>query len=175
MPVLRDTHKGHHMNVKRTAAATGAALLLVGGGTAAYAYWTTNGSGTGTGSTGTSQAITIAGTALTAVTPGGTNSPVNFTATNPAAGPQQVTSITLTGVEAFAGPGFTNPITDGTAAGQCDTSQYTMAVVPVAQNVPGGGATTAITATGTLVMANDTANNQDACKNAVLRLTFTSN
>jgi hypothetical protein len=52
-------------------------------------------------------------------------------------------------------------------------ADYTMPDVTAAQDVASGSGV-AITATGTLTMAN-TATSQDACKNAPLTLNFTSN
>jgi hypothetical protein len=113
------------------------------------------------------------GTAGTALYPG-TSSSVSFTVDNPSTGHEYVNKIHLTGVDAFAGPLFTNPIPTGVGAGKCDVSQFSMPDVTAAQDVPSGNGT-AITATGTITLADDTANTQDGCKNAVLRLNLTSN
>jgi hypothetical protein len=140
------------------ALAAGGATLAIA--SAAFAYFTTTGSGTGTGTTGTSAAVTIHGTVSSLLYPG-TSSPVTFTVDNPSSGHQYVNTIQLTGVA-----------TDG-AHSTCNLADYTMANVSAATDVPSGNGN-AITATGTLVMAN-TSVSQDACKNAPLTLTFTSN
>jgi hypothetical protein len=145
---------------KKRAAAAVAAIVLAGGGMAAYAYFTTTGSGTGSGSTGTSSALTIHATASTTLYPG-TSSSVSFTVDNPSPGHQYVNVIHLASVS-----------TD-VAHSTCVVADYTMPDVTAAQDVPTGNGT-AITATGTLTMAN-TAVSQDACKTAPLTLNFTSN
>ena len=156
------------------------ATLVVVGASAfgAYAYFTAGGTGTGTGSVGKSaDTITVVGTAATAVTPGtvahpGNQSAVTFTASNGSAFAQRISNIHLSGVKAFSG---SVDIT-GTGVGQCDTSAFTMADVPVgvtdgdlaasALNVP-------LTEQGTLVMT-DNGLNQNACESASLVLSFTT-
>lgn len=126
---------------------------------AAYAYFTTTGSGTGSGTTGTNSALTLHATTSPNLYPG-SSSTVSFTVDNPSPGHQYVTTISLGSVT-----------TDGSHSG-CTMSDYTMPAVTVNQDVaPGNGQT--ITATGTLTMANN--GNQDACKGAPLTLNLTSN
>jgi hypothetical protein len=147
-----------------------AAMASVG----AYAYWTTTGSGTGTATVGTSTAVTIAGTSVDAVTPGGQTAAVSFTVTNPGSGPQQITQVQLASVLAFSDAARTIPIPVGVNnPAQCDTSQFSMAPVNQNFNAPTGGPTP-LPNGGTLVLANDLANNQDGCKNAYLTLNLTS-
>jgi hypothetical protein len=139
----------------------------------AYAYFTTTGSGTGSAAVGTDTAISLSGTTVGSLYPG-TNVSASFTATNPSTGHEYVTKVHLVGVDAFAGPGLTNPIPVGVGAGKCDTSQFSMPDVTENQDIPSGGPTN-LTNGGTLTMADDAANTQDGCKNAVLRLNLTSN
>jgi len=139
--------------------------LVAGVGTlaiasAAFAYFTTTGSGSVTGSTGTSSALVIHGTVSASLYPG-TSSTVSFTVDNSSSGHQYVTSIHLASIT-----------TDGTHSG-CNLADYTMNDVAAGQDVASGNGI-AITATGTLTMAN-AAVSQDACKNAPLTLNFTSN
>src|SRR3954469_10280026 len=67
---------------RKPAVIAGVAGLVLLSGSAAYAYWTTGGSGTATATAGTTAAVTITGTVTGTVYPGGSFT-VNFTATNP--------------------------------------------------------------------------------------------
>jgi hypothetical protein len=141
-------------------------FALAGG---AYAYFTTTGSGTGSTQVGTSTALTITATITPptgGIVPGGPVAPVTFSVNNGGTGNQWVDTISLVSVGAFTTAGHT------TVAAGCDTSYFSVADVDASQNVPTGD--TAITAAGSLVFA-DSGDNQDACKNKYLLLTFSSN
>lgn len=138
----------------------GAAVASIAVAGAAFAYFTTTGAGTGTGTTGTSSALVINGTAATTLYPG-TTSTVTFTVNNASPGHQFVNVITLNSVS-----------TDGAHSG-CVVADFTMPPVTAAQDVASGSGI-AITATGTITMAN-TGVSQDACKGAPLTLNLTSN
>jgi hypothetical protein len=165
-------------------------VLAIGG--IAYAFWTTTGSGTATGTTGTNTALTITQDgAVTAMTPGSDPQPVNYTIHNGAdtATPQYVTTVTITKARvsytnaAGAGTGITlldHPA--GMTALGCTTADF--AVGPpdaVGLDLPGGA--TAFTRdalttyqgrlSGTVQMLN-TALNQDGCKNTTINLTITA-
>jgi len=154
---------------KRRLIALGMVGVLALGG-AAFAYFTTTGSGTGDTQAGTSTALTINGTITPSaggIVPGGLADPVTFTVTNTGEGSQRVGTIHLESVGAFTSNTY------ATAIPGCDTSAFSVADVVANQTVP-GLATTAITASGNLVFAN-LDSNQDACKLAYIRLTFSSN
>lgn len=136
---------------------TVATIAAVG---AAIAYFTTNGSGTGSASVGSSSAVTIHGTAAGALYPG-SSATVNLTVDNPSSGSQRVNTIQL------------GSVTTDEAHSGCVTSDFTMPSVTVNQTFPTGNGQ-AVTATGTLTMAN-TVLNQDACQGAPLTLHLTSN
>jgi hypothetical protein len=159
---------------KKVAAIGIAAGLTLGMAGAAFAYFTTTGTGTGSGSVGTASQVTISGVSTGAVTPNGQTGDVALTVTNPNSGNQFVTSVSLTSVDAFAGPNFTNPIPVGTGAGQCDTSQFSMVTVTENYDAAHGGPT-ALPNDGVLKMADDTAHAQNGCIGAVLRLNLSSN
>jgi hypothetical protein len=156
-----------------------AAVLLIGGGTAAYAYWTTGGTGSGTAAAGTSSAITVTGTSASTLYPG-TTSTVSFTAANPGTTDQSISTIHLVSVQAYptandrtAG---TNVITGcgGVAGAGHDFAMPDVTVNPTTDgNIAHGATAQALTATGTLTM-NNLGTNQDSCKNAFLALTLTS-
>lgn len=142
-------------------------LVLVAGlvvtlalGGIAFAFWTTTGAGTGSGTVGTSTALVLHGTAPTLLYPG-TSSVVNFTVDNSNTGAQTVTTIHLDSVSTDA------------AHSTCVTTDFTMPDVASGQNFAGSTNGQAVTATGTLTMAN-TLLNQDACKNAPLTLHLSS-
>ena len=158
---------------RKTLVVSTAAVLLLGGG-AAYAYWTTTGSGTGTAVVGTSLPIIIHGEALTPLTLDGATSAVTFTADNPSTGTQRVTTVSLVSVAAFSDPGRTVAIPTGTGAGNCDVTKFTMPDVSQDQDLLAAASGTALTNDGILSLANDPAYNQDACKNAYLTLNLTS-
>ncbi len=146
-----------------------AAVALLGTGGLAYAYFTTTGSGTASAQVGTSTALTITATITPGtggIVPGGNPAAIAFSVGNTGQAAQHVDTIHLVSIAAFNEVGHTT-----TAVG-CDTSAFTMADVTANQTVSTG--TTAITAPGSLVFADD-ATNQDPCKNKYLLLTLSSN
>ena len=145
------------LTMKRGIAISTVALVIVAG---AIAYFTSTGSGTGTASVGSSQAVTLHATVSPSLYPG-TSSPVSFTVDNPSTGNQRVGTIHLASVAADAGHST------------CTTADFTMPDVTANQTFgPGNGQ--AVTAGGTLSMAN-TGVSQDACQGATLTLNLTSN
>jgi hypothetical protein len=124
----------------------------------AVAYFTSTGSGTGTATVGSSQALTLHGTTASTLYPAG-SSTVSFTVDNPSSGSEYLSTIHLASVT-----------TDG-AHSTCGLSAFTMPDVTVNQTVASGTGI-AVTATGTLSMA-DTGTNQNACQGAPLTLNLT--
>jgi hypothetical protein len=124
----------------------------------AVAYFTSTGSGTGTATVGSSQALTLHGTTASTLYPAG-SSTVSFTVDNPSSGSEYLSTIHLASVT-----------TDGTHS-TCGLSAFTMPDVTVNQTVASGTGI-AVTATGTLSMA-DTGTNQNACQGAPLTLNLT--
>jgi hypothetical protein len=143
---------------RRVLVALGALGAVVAIGVA-IAYFSTTGSGTGSATVGTSSAVVLHGTAATSLFPG-TSSAVTFTVDNPSAGSQRVNVISL------------ESVTTDVGHSGCVLSDFTMPSVTVNQVFPSGNGQ-AVTATGTLSMAN-TALNQDACQGAPLTLHLTS-
>lgn len=148
---------------------------VVAFGGAAYAYFTTTGSGSDNARVGTSQALTITA-AITPATgglvPGGTGSDVVYSVNNPSTGNQFVNTVHYTGVLAYSDASHLNAIPTGTGATQCDTSKFSIADVVENQDIDPGGEQLLVH--GTLLMANASFN-QDGCKNAYLVASFTSN
>lgn len=145
------------------AGVTGAVLLT---GTAAFAYWTTTGSGTATATAGTTAAVTITGTVSGTIYPGGTFT-VNLTATNPNNSAVKLGTISATGFD--------------TDVNACDTliadntfADFTMANIVANESVAANANNAAMAATGSLVFGNSPGENQDACKSAVLTITLSA-
>jgi len=161
------------LKTKRARAGLGLLVLLAFAG-GAIAYFTTTGSGSGNVTAGTSSALTITATInppAGGLVPGGSPAGVQFAVSNPSSGNQYVGTVSMTGVKAYSDSGHTSDIT-GTGAGQCDTSQFSMASVGENQDVPSGSTT--LSTNGSLVF-HDSGSNQDACKGAFLVASFTSN
>ncbi len=136
------------------AVVSAAVVAAVGG----YAYFTTNGTGTGSATVGTDSGVTLYATTAGLLYPGGPSRTVSFTVDNPSSGNQWVGTIHLESVN--------------TGVVGCLGADFTMPDVVANQNVaPGSGI--AITATGQLSMADN--GNQDPCKNASLTLNLSSN
>ena len=141
---------------KKTAAV--AAVLTLGTGAAAYAYWTTNGAGTGSAANATSNgSVVLHGTFSDGLTPGASEAVV-FTGDN--AGSSNLYVGTIHSVVS-------------TSNAACLPADFTVAdfasntIVPAATNGVALGS-------GSINFAN-TALDQDACKGATITLTLTSN
>ena len=164
---------------RRTLAGITVGVLALAG--AAFAYFTTSGSGTGTASVGTSSALTIHGSTSGSLYPG-TSTSVSFTADNPSSGKQQIGTIHLASVvacnTAFSGgacpSGHEITTCESVETGSSDgnTANFWMPDVVSNQDLASGNGQT-VTASGTLTM-NDLASSQDLCKSANLLLNFTS-
>jgi hypothetical protein len=151
---------------KRRAMFALTAALLVVAASGAYAYFTTNGSGTGTASVGNSSAVTLHATVTGSLYPG-TSSPVSFTVDNPSTGKQRVGTITLSSITVDSSHSECSTVITG------GNPDFTMPAVAVnAQFGTGNGQ--AVTPTGTLTM-NDTGVSQDKCQGATLTLHLTNN
>src|SRR5437763_1835325 len=173
MPGLQSRKK------KLIAGVTVLATMVIGG--AAVAYFDTSGTGTGTGSVGTSSALTIHGSTSGAVYPG-TSTTVTFTADNPSSGKQQIGTIHLASIvacnTAFSGTscpsGHEVNSCESVETGATDgnTANFWMPDVVSNQDLASGSGQS-VTATGSLKM-NDLSTSQDACKSVNLLLNFTS-
>jgi len=150
---------------KRAFIALGCTCALAVAGVA-FAYFTSNGSGTGSAAVGSSSAVTLHATIANSLYPG-SSSPVSFTVDNPSSGVQRVGTVSLSSISTDAGHSSCSTKLTG------ENPDFTMAPVPVNQVVnPGNGQSVA--ATGTLTM-NETGTNQDACQGATLTLHLTNN
>lgn len=138
------------------------AILVLGGG-AAFAYWTSTGTGSGSATTGDSVNFVVASSAATGgpLTPGGPAASVAFTVTNPGTGNQSLTDVTVSVANADG--------TDWTAVPGCSDLDYTIGtpVITYGDIAPAGVRSGTVTIT-----MNNLASNQDACKNANVPLYF---
>lgn len=139
------------------------AVMLVAGGGAAFAYWSSIGSGSGTATTGTSSAFTVATSTATGgvLTPGGSPQSVAFTVTNPGTGTQTAAAVAVTVANADGTPWI--------AVTGCSAADYTVGTPTFAPGQIAPGANKAGTVTITM---NNLATNQDGCKSASVPLYF---
>jgi hypothetical protein len=134
-----------------------AALAVAG---IAIAYWTTTGSGTGSGSVKSDNGtLVLHGTITNALTPGST-SPVTFTADNAGS-----SSLRVEDVKAV--------VTNSKEPG-CKSADFTIADTAENQTIAAKSSEVPLGKNGSITMA-DTAVNQDECKSAVITLTLSSN
>lgn len=151
---------------KKLVAGLVTALLVLTGGGAAYAYWTSNGSGNGRANAGTTVAVTVNDeSAAVALRPGGPAKALSGTFTNPGDGKVRITSVTASVAKVTKA--------SGAPAGTCDTSDYqiTNAVMPVNADVPAGtGVGQWSGASLSFVDKPDVS--QDACKGATVDISY---
>jgi hypothetical protein len=132
------------------------AVLAVAG--IAVAYWTTTGSGEGSGKVAASNGtLVLHGSITEALTPGG-KSAVTFTADNLGTSSLQV--------------GTVHAVVSTNKLG-CEPKDFTIADTEENQVIAKESSTVALTKDGSISMA-DTAVNQDACKGATITLTLSS-
>ncbi len=150
---------------KKLVAAT-AAVALLGSG-AAFAYWTTGGSGTGTAATGTTANVVVNQTStVTGLAPGAGAQTLSGNFTNSNSGPVYIASVTVS-IASVTKAG-------GAPVGTCDATDYTLtgATMAIGAEVAAGNAVGSWT--GATIRFNDkTSTNQDACKNATVNLSYT--
>jgi hypothetical protein len=148
----------------RTTALVAAGLVLVTGG-AAFAYWTSGGTGTGTATTGTSVGVTVVQTsAVTGLAPGGAAQTLSGNFDNTNTGPAFVGTVTAS-ISSVTKAG-------GAPAGTCDATDYTLtnAAMTVNAQVPAGTGQGAWT--GATIQFNNKATVQDACKGATVNFAY---
>ena len=154
---------------KKTTAIMVAAVTVLAGGGAAFAYWTAGGSGSGTGATAaTNSNVTVVQTStVTAMEPGDTAQALTGKFNNPNTGPAYVGTVTAS---------IASVVKDsGAPAGTCDATDYTLAnpVMTVNAEVPAGTAVGSWT--GATIKFNNKATNQNQCKGATVNLSYAVN
>lgn len=139
------------------------ALLLIGG--VAFAYWTNSGSGTGTATTGTNTAISIVQTNSSATLyPGGAPSTLSGTFNNPNTSPVYVNDVTATLAS----------VTGSVGTPACTVADYEL-VTPTISIDAEVAADDTTAWSGIQVRMLNSSTNQDACKNATINLSYSSN
>lgn len=151
------------MRSKKKIILAAAAVVVIGAGSA-FAYWSTTGSGTGSGATSAGASdLTIAQTTVfTAFYPGDSAQTISGTVTNNAANSAYVNTVTVS----------ISGVTGG--AGSCDATDYTLAdpVMTVAADVAAAGVANF---SGATLQFNNKATSQDGCKGATVNLAYASN
>jgi hypothetical protein len=139
---------------KRVLVVLSVAMLAVAG--AAFAYFTSSGTGTGSATVGSSSTIALSSDAITGLYPGGASVPVTVHVHNPGGGTEYVGTISGT-VASLEG---------------CEGSWFTVAPVTynkeVAKESSGPDASTTVT-------MNNVAENQNACQTKTLTINWSSN
>lgn len=151
---------------KKKYAVVVAALVAISGGVA-FAYWTAGGSGSGSASTGTVDALTVnQTTTISGLAPGLAAQTLSGNFDNPNDGPVYVTSVTVS-ISSVTKAG-------GAPAGTCDATDYTLSgtTMTVGAEVPAGTAKGSWT--GATIQFNNKVTNQDACKGATVNLAYTA-
>lgn len=148
-----------------TAGGTLAGLVAV---VAAVAYFTTNGSGTGSASVGSSTAVTVTqtGGAITGLVPGVAAKPVTYSIDNPAGnGNQNLGKVTVSNITVDAGH-----------SAACDAATNFQATAPSSAvgTINDGATYTSTSSTQPTVQMLETGSSQDGCKGATLTLTLTA-
>jgi hypothetical protein len=151
------------LNKKKIAAVGTAAVVGVVGAGAAYAYWTTSGSGQGAATTGAETPVTIeqAGSIL-GLTPGGKAAAIDFRINNPAAGAQYVGTVKVS---------ILSVTNNGVPAVGCSAADFTL-VQPNPLNISAPPGKSPVPASGGSIAMKETGVNQDGCKNVGVNLAF---
>ena len=161
---------------KKRAAAAAALIVLAGGGMAAYAYFTSSGSGTGAGgSVGTSTAFTVNNFSATgSLYPGdATGAAVTYRINNPSTGHQAVQAVTVS--VASSGGNIVDDTTGNPVTG-CTATWFSASTSTFTASGGGGVTLTADVAGGdyivghTTVTMSNVASTQDACQGKSPRL-----
>lgn len=150
---------------KKLIAITTAALLVAGGSSAAFAYWTSTGAGIGSAKTGTTVQFTVSSvTSGDALVPGGDAQTVTYTVANSGDAPQRLTTVEAAILTATGGVW---------AVGSCNAEDYTITQPVLAAPVE-IAAKSSTTGTFTIQMVNNPTKNQDDCKGALVPLAITA-
>jgi hypothetical protein len=151
---------------KKQLGAVFAIVALAAVSTAAYAYWTAGGSGSGSAAAGSTVGVVPnQTTTLTPMYPGDSPQVISGNFDNPNSGPVQVATVTA------AIASVTKAV--GAPAGTCDATDFTLAspVMPVNALVPPGIGVSAFTG-ATIQFNNKPLVNQDGCQDATVTLSY---
>jgi len=173
------------MRTRTVAILAGIGVAVVGGGIA-FAYFTNVGAGSGTAGTGSNNPVVVkqTGSSITGMAPGVAAKPLSGNFDNPNPGPVFIASVTATVTAVTTSqpsPAPSPPVPD------CAVGDFLIGGTPVTPPSPQSALTTtglgveipAGTAQGawsglTLQFNNKTNQNQDACKNSTVTITYTA-
>jgi hypothetical protein len=136
-------------------AAATAAVLAAGG--SAFAFFSSTGSGNGTGSVNSTSPWVLASTPVSGLAPGLAAKPIVGSATNPAGQTEYIGTVT--------------PVVASTSNPGCTAADFTLTPGVINADTANGASGLNF---GTIVF-NDRPVNQDACQGVTVNLTFTSN
>ncbi len=151
--------------LSRTALVAGGLVATMALGGIAYAFFSANGSGTGSATVGSSTTVTLAGTITGTLYPAGAPASVDVLVTNPGSGSQHVGDVHLASISTDAAHSTCDLSVSGVNAA------FSMSDITVGTTLAASAHTTV---SGSLQM-NDTGVSQDNCQLAPLTLHFTSN
>jgi hypothetical protein len=152
------------MNLKKRTTVIAAAMVVVlFSAVAAYAYWSTSGTGTGTAATGTSSAVNAVQTSVVAdMGPGTAAQTLSGTLLNTDTQPLYVATVTASITSVTKADGV---------VGTCEPSDYILANAVMTVNAEALVNDTS-TWTGATLMFNNKLTNQDACKLATVNIGY---
>jgi hypothetical protein len=146
-----------------------ATVVIVGGASAALAFWTTSGAGTGSASTGNVVGITVNQTStVSGLYPNGPAAGLSGDFTNTNSGAVYVHQVTVA-IES----GWSSNIVD-VSQPACTASDFTL-VQPTPTNAEVASGSPVGAWGGASIFLKDTATNQDNCKDVSVNLVYTSN
>lgn len=143
------------LTTKKGVAFLGVLIVAAVAAFSGYAYFTANGTGTGSATVGTSATVQLSGSPAATLYPGGADAPVTVTITNPGSGSQYVGTVSGT-------------VEDNTT---CLGSWFQVDSVSYGKSLAAGASDTASTAVRML----DSGTNQNACKNKTMTIDWSSN
>jgi hypothetical protein len=161
-------------NRRRIVIAAAATALVLAGGSAAYAYFTSTGSGTGSGTVGSATNFTVtAGTPTGTMYPGSGSTVIVFTVTNEGTGDQEFTSADATIPAESDGDAESGPISDPSDITGCTADWFSASVTSdpdIGTEIAPGDS---VNVTVTVTMPADSTDNQDACEGVTPDVTLT--
>lgn len=149
-----------------------ALVVAVAASIGAYAFFTANGSGTGSATVGHATAITLDGTITGTLYPDGAAASVSIAVANPGSGSQNVGVVHLDSISTDAAHSTCDVSVTGVNPAFTMPDTAAVGVLTADDGAPGG--TDEATATTTLQM-NDTGVSQNSCFDAPLTLHLSSN
>jgi hypothetical protein len=138
----------------------------------AFAYWTTSGTGSGSGDSGTTQAVTVSQTStVTNLVPGGADQNVDFKINNPKSTSQRVNGVTIAVSTITTAGGVAIPTTG--VGVSCSPADF-LITQPAALNADVPNGDTVFSSSGAKIHMINAAYNQNGCQNAIVNLSLTA-